>query len=73
MMAIEYLEYPLGNHGKSFPEVRETAAKHRQLALGFGAGVALLTTIPGLNFLAMPVAVCGATRMYLDRLSQRPG
>jgi CysZ protein len=32
-------------------------------ALGFGSIVFVMTSIPFLNFLAMPVAVCGATRL----------
>jgi CysZ protein len=70
MMAVEYLEYPLGNHGMSFPQVRRLVAANRKLAMGYGAGIIALTMVPGINFIVMPVAVCGATRMYLDRLQQ---
>jgi CysZ protein len=71
MMALEYLEYPLNNHGRLFPEVRALLRQRRGLALGFGAAVLLLTLIPVLNFVAMPVAVAGATRLCVERL--RPG
>jgi len=67
VIAIEYLEYPLGNRGMSFPQVRQLVAAHRNVAMGFGSGVIMLTMIPGVNFIVMPVAVSGATRMYLDR------
>ena len=71
MMALEYLEYPLNNHGRLFPEVRALLRQRRGLALGFGGAVLLLTLIPVLNFVAMPVAVAGATRLCVERL--RPG
>jgi CysZ protein len=71
MMALEYLEYPLNNHGRLFPEVRALLRQRRGLALGFGSAVLLLTLIPVLNFVAMPVAVAGATRLCVERL--RPG
>jgi CysZ protein len=61
--ALEYTDYPLGNHGQLFPAVREYNRKNAMRALGFGSVVFLLTSIPVLNFLAMPVAVCGATRL----------
>lgn len=64
MLAMEYLDCPLGNHGRLFPAVITDLRQHRAMALGFGAGVTLLTLVPGLNFLAMPVGVAGATSMY---------
>jgi CysZ protein len=70
VMALEYLEYPLGNHGKEFREVRRIIAGRRPLSLGFGLGVSLLTMIPLLNVIAMPVAVSGATKMYMEKLSE---
>ena len=66
MMALEYLDYPMGNHGLFFPDIRARLREKRALAMGFGSGVLLLTMLPGLNFIAMPVAVAGATRLYLN-------
>jgi len=67
MLALEYLEYPLGNRGLLFPEVRAQVSGNRRLALGFGIGVLCLTLIPVLNFLAMPVAVAGGTKLVVER------
>lgn len=67
MLALEYLEYPLGNRGLPFPEVRALVSGNRGLALGFGLGVLCLTLIPVLNFLAMPAAVAGGTKLVLER------
>ncbi|MCZ6803868.1 MAG: sulfate transporter CysZ [Proteobacteria bacterium] len=66
MFTIEYGDYPMGNHDIVFKQQREKFASNRQLAFGFGTGVMLLTMIPLINFLAMPVAVAGATRMYVE-------
>lgn len=69
MLTLEYGDYPMGNHDILFKQQRVIFANNRQLAFGFGSGVLLLTMIPIVNFLAMPVAVAGATRMY----NEHPG
>ena len=73
MFSIEYLDCPLGNHGRAFPAVLTVLRAQRRLALGFGACMALLTMIPLLNFLAMPVGVAGATRMYCAHFADSAG
>ncbi|NNM00822.1 MAG: sulfate transporter CysZ [Gammaproteobacteria bacterium] len=65
MLALEYAEYPMGNHAMTFPEVRARLTRKRRTALGFGVTVLAMTMVPVLNFIAMPVAVCGATRMWV--------
>ena len=43
----------------------KTAMKRIRLtALGFGGGVTLLMLVPFVNFVAMPVAVAGATALW---------
>ncbi len=64
MLALEYADYPLGNHGIPFRKQRFLLRKNRLLVLGFGGMTLLLTLIPILNFLAMPSAVIGATLMW---------
>ncbi len=66
MLALAYLDYPLGNHGLDFAAQRRAAAGHRRLTLGFGFGVLAMTLVPGLNFVAMPAAVIGATLLWID-------
>ena len=68
MLALEYMDFPMGNHGMIFPEIRKSMKNRRPLALGFGTGVMLLTLIPFLNFMAIPVAVCGATKMWVEKV-----
>ncbi|MGK0297769.1 MAG: CysZ protein [Gammaproteobacteria bacterium] len=68
IMALEYLEYPLGNHGMEFVQVREQVSINRNISIGFGLGISFLTMIPIVNFIVMPVAVAGATKLYINKL-----
>ena len=70
MFALEYMDYPLGNHGALFKEVRHTMRKRRKVAYGFGSTVALISMIPLVNLFIMPVAVAGATALYVDYLRE---
>ncbi|MEW5756405.1 MAG: sulfate transporter CysZ [Pseudomonadota bacterium] len=66
MLAVEYSDYPLGNRGLSFPDQRALLRQYRGNSLGFGATALVMTMIPLLNFIVMPVAVAGATAMWVD-------
>ncbi len=72
MLTLEYLDCPLTNHGQLFPIVLHKMREHRAMALGFGSSMTVMTLIPGLNFIAMPVGVAGATSMYCAHLAARP-
>lgn len=72
MLSIEYLDYPLGNQGLSFPDIRRVIRQKRFLSLGFGGAVMLATLIPVLNFLVMPVAVAGATALRVEQFNRHP-
>lgn len=72
MMAVEYVDCPLGNHGQPFPAVKQQLRQRRKLALGFGSAVMAMTMIPILNFIAMPVGVAGATALYVDEFAGQP-
>lgn len=66
-IALEYLDYPMGNHGYRFQEERRLLAQRRPLALGLGAAVLAMTLIPGLNLLAMPTGVIAATLLWTEQ------
>ncbi len=66
MMAIQYCDYPFDNHRVPFLRMRRALAAHRTAHLQFGALVSLFTLIPLVNLVIMPVAVCGATAMWVD-------
>jgi Uncharacterized protein involved in cysteine biosynthesis len=40
------------------------------MVLGFGGAILLIMTIPLLNFLTMPMAVAGATAMWVAQWSE---
>jgi len=65
LLALEYLDYPMGNHGHRFVAVRAFLRGRRPLGLGFGAAVVLSALVPGLNLILMPAAVAGATAFWL--------
>lgn len=68
MLTLEYSDYPMGNHGLEFREMRARLRRKRVLGLGFGATTAGLTLVPVVNFIVMPSAVAGATALWVDEL-----
>ncbi len=64
-LAVEYADYPMGNHGLFFKEQKTELKKRRWTSFGFGGAVLFMTTVPVLNFLAMPISVAGATAMWV--------
>ena len=69
MLAVEYADYPMANHGLTFPRQRKILANRRFLTLGFGGTMTLVLMVPFLNFLLIPAGVAGATAMWVDQLS----
>jgi len=70
MLALEYADYPMGNHGIRFKDQRTRMRRRKLLGLGFGGATLLGTMIPLVNFLVMPAAVAGATALWVDHLKQ---
>lgn len=71
MMAIQYCDYAFDNHKISFHQMRQTLQSSRANSFSFGIAVSIGSMIPLLNFLVMPVAVCGATAMWVDDLQHK--
>jgi len=67
-LALEYADYPMGNHDIAPAEQRSRLANKRMKSLGFGAGVSLLMLV--LGFVAMPAAVAAATRYWVEDMQQ---
>lgn len=67
MLSIQYCDYPFDNHKVSFQQMRSALRQNKVDNLQFGALVSLFTMIPFLNLVILPVAVCGATAMWVDR------
>ncbi len=70
MLAIEYADYPMGNHSMRFAEQRKRLRSRRLLAYGFGGGSLLMTMIPVVNFFAMTASVAGATAMWVGEFRE---
>ncbi|MDH5472581.1 MAG: EI24 domain-containing protein, partial [Gammaproteobacteria bacterium] len=71
MLALEYLDYPMGNHGHYFREINQLARSKKTLSLGFGSGSLILTSIPVINFIAMPASVAGATALWVEEVKKQ--
>jgi CysZ protein len=71
MMAVQYCDYAFDNHKISFTEMRRTLQSSRANCFSFGIAVSIGSMIPIVNFLVMPVAVCGATAMWVDDLRHK--
>ena len=70
MMAIQYCDYPYDNHKVPFKTMRAELGNHKGKAFSFGFMVNIFSLIPIVNFIVMPVAICGATAMWVDELKQ---
>lgn len=66
VMVIQYVDYAMDNNGVSFKVMKQRLSQQRLLHLGFGGGVSLLLMLPIINFFAMPIAVAGATALYVN-------
>ena len=73
LLTLEYMDYPMGNHDLPFARQKERIKSRRGLALGFGGAVMVMTSIPLVNFLVMPMAVAGATVMWVEQLREKGG
>jgi CysZ protein len=68
MMAIQYCDYPYDNHKIDFTRMRLHLGEHKGKAMTFGMMVNIFSLIPVVNFIVMPVAICGATSMWVREL-----
>lgn len=67
VMAIHYIDYPMDNNGVTFKNMKASITQERLLHLGFGGAVSMLLMVPFANFFAMPLAVAGATILYVEQ------
>ncbi len=60
-LSLQYIDYPMANHQLFYKEQRALLAQNRMQRLGFGVAANVMLLFPLINFIAMPVCVCGAT------------
>lgn len=66
MMAVQYKDYPFDNHKINFDEMKDELKKRKGLSYSFGITTALFSMVPIVNLVIMPVAICGATALWVD-------
>ncbi len=66
LLSIEYMDPAMVRRRMRFSEKRRMATGNATKCLGFGLGAMLWLVIPGVNLVAIPAAVCGATALLLD-------
>jgi CysZ protein len=66
MMAIQYKDYPFDNHKIPFARMRVMLNENKNVSYSFGITVAVFSMIPIINLVVMPVAICGATALWVD-------
>lgn len=67
MMAIQYKDYPFDNHKIEFSQMRHVLRQNKSLSYSFGITVALFSMLPLINLIVMPVAICGATALWVEQ------
>ena len=66
MMVVQYADFPFDNHKIPFANMKKALSARLGKNLTFGMLISFFTTIPVLNFVIMPIAVCGATAFWVD-------
>ncbi|MDR9830858.1 sulfate transporter CysZ [Vibrio sp. FNV 38] len=66
ILAVQYCDYPFDNHKVPFNDMRTELKSNQSKAYTFGAVVSFFTAIPILNLFVMPIAICGATAMWVN-------
>jgi CysZ protein len=71
MMAIQYKDYPFDNHKIPFNQMKDILKQNQGLSYSFGITVAVFSMIPIVNLVVMPVAICGATALWVDHYQDK--
>lgn len=66
MMCIQYVDYAYDNHKVPFAKMRYDLSQQRFATFGMGAAVSIAMSIPVLNLLVPPAAVCAGTKYYVE-------
>lgn len=69
IMAVQYLDYPADNRLINFNLMLAVLKKNKLLCYGFGVSIMIQSIIPIVNLMIMPVAVLGATKLWLENMS----
>lgn len=67
--ALTYYDYPSDNNHQPFGVMLASIRRQRALCFGFGTAALFCSMVPILNLIAIPAAVAGATKLWLDKSS----
>jgi CysZ protein len=70
VMGLECIDFPLANHLIPFAVQRRILRQRMVRTMSFGSTALLLSLIPGINLVALPAAVAGATILWVEELEQ---
>lgn len=70
-MMLTYYDYPSDANRQSFSVMLASLRQQRALSIGFGGAVLFCSMVPVLNLVAIPAAVAGATKLWIESTSQR--
>jgi len=71
-IALAYLDYPLDRRKLGVRRKLAFCRRHTADVMGFGILTYLVTMVPFVNVLMIPVAAVGATRLFLDLAGRDP-
>lgn len=66
MMSLQYVDLAFDNNKISFKQMHQQLWQDKTRNLSFGTATLICSSIPILNLVIMPIAVCGATAMYVE-------
>jgi CysZ protein len=69
MFSLQYADYAVENQKQAFYITRQGLREELPGTLGFGIAISLITLLPILNLIIMPIAVAGASAMWLQQTS----
>ncbi|WP_185976622.1 sulfate transporter CysZ [Catenovulum sediminis] len=68
-MALQYCDFAFDNHKVPFYKMRAVLRQNKLNCFGFGVITSLCSMIPLVNMIVMPIAVCGATKFWVEELA----
>ena len=71
-LPLDYASYALDRRRFSFRQKRDWLGANKPAVAGFGMAAFLTCTVPGLNFIALPLLVVGGTLLAIRHQTQAP-
>lgn len=72
MLSVQYMDYPMDNHKIGFHDMQKRLKNNWWHTISFGVTSYVLMFVPFINLVLMPVAVAGATWLWVKQVSLHP-